>query len=52
LFPAQNALALTTLNERLTIVSLYQALGGGWNLADEAWAGETAANEANAGAGQ
>jgi len=52
LFPAQNALALTTLNERLTIVSLYQALGGGWNLADDAWAGETAANQANAGAGQ
>jgi multidrug efflux system outer membrane protein len=39
LFPAENALAQTLLNERLTIVSLYQALGGGWQLRDDQWTG-------------
>jgi multidrug efflux system outer membrane protein len=35
LFPAQQALAQTELNQRLVIVQLYKALGGGWNLSDE-----------------
>jgi outer membrane protein, multidrug efflux system len=30
LFPAQNALAQTQLNQLLVIVQLYKALGGGW----------------------
>ncbi len=38
LYPTQNALAQTELNRRLAIVQLYQALGGGWNLADAQWA--------------
>ncbi|HLJ46327.1 MAG TPA: efflux transporter outer membrane subunit [Bryobacteraceae bacterium] len=37
LYPAQNALAQTELNRRLAIVQLYQALGGGWKLADAQW---------------
>lgn len=37
LFPAENALAQTEVDRRLVIVQLYQALGGGWNLADAAW---------------
>jgi multidrug efflux system outer membrane protein len=40
LFPAQNALARMQLNQRLVLVALYKALGGGWQLADEAWSGE------------
>jgi multidrug efflux system outer membrane protein len=39
LFPAENALALTELNQRTVIVQLYKALGGGWNLKDPAWVG-------------
>jgi multidrug efflux system outer membrane protein len=31
LFPAQNALAQTLLNQLLSTVQLYKALGGGWN---------------------
>jgi multidrug efflux system outer membrane protein len=31
LFPAQNALAQTVLNQLLSTVQLYKALGGGWN---------------------
>lgn len=38
LYPAQLALAQTELNERLVIVQLYKALGGGWNLKDAEWA--------------
>ena len=30
LFPAENALTQTELNQLLAIVQLYQALGGGW----------------------
>jgi multidrug efflux system outer membrane protein len=41
LFPAENALALTELNQRTVIVQLYKALGGGWNLQDPAWVGPT-----------
>jgi multidrug efflux system outer membrane protein len=37
LFPAESALAQTELNQRLVIVQLYKALGGGWQLTDEQW---------------
>lgn len=37
LFPAENALAETEFERRLTIVQLYQALGGGWKLTDADW---------------
>jgi multidrug efflux system outer membrane protein len=30
LFPAENALTQTELNQLLAIVQLYNALGGGW----------------------
>jgi outer membrane protein, multidrug efflux system len=39
LFPEQNALAQAELNERLVIVQLYVALGGGWRLSDDEWSG-------------
>jgi len=39
LFPAQSNLAQTQLNQRLVIVQLYKALGGGWNLQDPQWMG-------------
>jgi outer membrane protein, multidrug efflux system len=39
LFPAQSNLAQTELNQRLVIVQLYKALGGGWNLQDAQWTG-------------
>jgi len=32
LFPAQNALTQTVLNQLLSTVQLYKALGGGWNV--------------------
>ncbi len=34
LFPAQNALTQTVLNELLATVQLYKALGGGWNVTE------------------
>ena len=37
LFPAENALAQTQLNQLVVIVQLYRALGGGWKLADDEW---------------
>jgi outer membrane protein, multidrug efflux system len=43
LFPAQNALAQTELNQRLVIIQLYDSLGGGWRLSDEQWSGPTTA---------
>ncbi len=42
LFPAQSSLAQTELNQRLVIVQLYKALGGGWNLQDPQWMGPQA----------
>jgi len=39
LYPAENALAQTELERRLVIVQLYEALGGGWKLADAEWSG-------------
>ncbi len=38
LFPAENALAQTQLQQLVVIVQLYRALGGGWKLADAEWA--------------
>ncbi|HEY8154214.1 MAG TPA: efflux transporter outer membrane subunit [Myxococcota bacterium] len=37
LYPAEVALAQVQLNELLTVVTLYRALGGGWQLADDQW---------------
>ena len=37
LFPAEIALAQVQLNQLLTVVGLYRALGGGWQLSDEQW---------------
>jgi multidrug efflux system outer membrane protein len=37
LYPAENALAQTQLNQLLAVVQLYRALGGGWNLATDQW---------------
>ena len=42
LFPAQTSLVQTELNQRLVIVQLYKALGGGWNLRDAQWSGPQA----------
>ncbi len=44
LFPAEIALAETELGRRLAIVQLYQALGGGWKLANADWTASPAAN--------
>jgi multidrug efflux system outer membrane protein len=52
LFPSENALAFTILNERLTVVALYQALGGGWNLTDEQWQGPDVAGGGAGGQGE
>jgi outer membrane protein, multidrug efflux system len=38
LFPAENSLAQTQLEQLVAIVDLYRALGGGWKLADMEWA--------------
>jgi multidrug efflux system outer membrane protein len=37
LFPTENSLAQTQLDQLLVVVQLYRALGGGWNLADDRW---------------
>ncbi len=37
LYPAEDALAQSQRDQLLTVVTLYKALGGGWNLADDAW---------------
>jgi outer membrane protein, multidrug efflux system len=43
LFPAENVLAETRFQRLATLVLLYKALGGGWNLSDPQWPGpETA----------
>jgi multidrug efflux system outer membrane protein len=44
LFPAENSLAQTRLARLAALVQLYKALGGGWRLADAAWAGRGAAS--------
>ena len=38
LFPAEDALAQTQRDQLVAVVSLYKALGGGWDLGDEEWA--------------
>ena len=46
LFPAQAALAQTRRDELTTVVQLYKALGGGWNLPDaSAWTGLEISNQ-------
>ena len=37
LFPAEIALAQLQLDQLLTVVTLYRALGGGWQLTDAQW---------------
>jgi multidrug efflux system outer membrane protein len=37
LFPAEDALARTRLNQLLGMVALYKALGGGWQLSESEW---------------
>jgi multidrug efflux system outer membrane protein len=37
LFPSEIALAQVQLDQLLTVVTLYRALGGGWQLGDEQW---------------
>jgi multidrug efflux system outer membrane protein len=37
LFPAEDTLAQTERDQLLAVVSLYRALGGGWNLPDAQW---------------
>jgi multidrug efflux system outer membrane protein len=43
LFPAESALAQSELSQRLAVVQLYKALGGGWQLSDEQWMSPTTA---------
>src|SRR6516164_5020450 len=38
LFPSEDALAQTQRDQLIAVVSLYKALGGGWNLKDDQWA--------------
>jgi multidrug efflux system outer membrane protein len=38
LFPSEDALAQAQRDQLIAVVSLYKALGGGWNLKDEDWA--------------
>jgi multidrug efflux system outer membrane protein len=42
LFPAQISLARTQRDQLATVVLLYRALGGGWDLAVPSWTGEAA----------
>lgn len=37
LFPSEDALAQTQRDQLVAVVSLYKALGGGWNLPDDEW---------------
>lgn len=37
LYPSESALAQTRRDEMVSLVQLYEALGGGWNLTDPAW---------------
>ena len=51
LFPAQNLLAQSVRDQLDVVVQLYRALGGGWNVTDEAWvAGATSAPPREPGA--
>lgn len=37
LYPAEDALAVTQRDQLSAVVTLYQALGGGWKLSDAEW---------------
>jgi multidrug efflux system outer membrane protein len=37
-FAAENAVAQTRFNRLASLVQLYKALGGGWQLSDQEWA--------------
>jgi multidrug efflux system outer membrane protein len=52
LFPAQDALAQNQRDELLAVVSLYKALGGGWNLTPEQWSRPVTTASAAGGAGE
>lgn len=41
MYPAETATVSYDLGRKLALVSLYQALGGGWNLSDAQWATTT-----------
>lgn len=41
--PAQTTLARIHRSRLTTYVQLYKALGGGWNLTDAQWAGQSVA---------
>ena len=41
LYPAQTTLAQIRRNRLVAYVQLYKALGGGWNLTDAQWAGQS-----------
>jgi multidrug efflux system outer membrane protein len=40
LFPAQDLLARVRRDRFVALVSLYKALGGGWNLTEQQWRAE------------
>lgn len=42
LYPAESAAVTYDLGRKLALVSLYRALGGGWNLTDSQWASTVA----------
>jgi len=49
-FAAENAVAQTRFNRLASLVQLYKALGGGWQLTDQEWTGPAAATAPAAGA--
>ena len=49
-FAAENAVAQTRFNRLASLVQLYKALGGGWQLSDQDWAGPAAVTAPAAGA--
>src|SRR5499427_8434258 len=42
LYPAESSAVTYDLERKLALVSLYRALGGGWNLSDAQWSSSTA----------
>jgi multidrug efflux system outer membrane protein len=51
LFPTEDALAQTQRDQLLAVVSLYKALGGGWQLSEEQWREPRIAPRAGAATG-
>jgi multidrug efflux system outer membrane protein len=45
LYPAQTSLARARADRLITVVQLYRALGGGWNVATEEWGGAAAQSQ-------